>query len=171
MVSIVVWVVVVIWFFRGARAAGRNGLGWALVGTAAYGVPTLIWEAILRFKIVPTLLEASRTDGLVVQVVFLGLLGIALGIVSAVVVFRMSLSPAIRAQRSAVQWTPETPTARVEAGFCPGCGAESSGAGPCPACGEEWDPEDSTCAPCAVCEQMVPVSATFCPYCRYERAS
>lgn len=92
MIQIIVAVIVAIWFFCAARQTERSGLGWMFIGLAAFLLPSVPWALILRFAILPALLEADMSDGAAIaSALFLGLIGVGLGLGCAFFVRRRYL--------------------------------------------------------------------------------
>lgn len=99
MIQIVAAIVVSIWFFRSARARGKRGVRWALLGVIALLAPSVPWGIFARLVIFPALIpELIRADvGAVGAAAFglaIGAVGVALGLGLVYWIHRRHLRPA-----------------------------------------------------------------------------
>jgi len=137
MVQIIVAIIVAIWFFCAAREVGRSGIGWMFAGLAAFLLPSLPWALIVRFAIMPALLDSDMSHGTAVMTgLLIGLVGIGLGLGCAFFVRSrfLATSPVHTGKRlSAAQ-----NVAHAAQRQCPHCKAnleEMEVTGSCPCCG------------------------------------
>ena len=92
MIQIIVAIIVAIWFFCAARQAERSGIGWMFIGLAAFLLPSVPWALILRFAILPAVVESDVGDVAAFTGGFLlGLVGVGLGLGCAFFVRRRYL--------------------------------------------------------------------------------
>jgi hypothetical protein len=81
MLQIIVAIVVAVWFYKSARAVGKNGFGWAVIGIVAMTIPSLAWGFFVRAAILPTLIRSQISDaGAIMSGLAIGLVGIGLGL-------------------------------------------------------------------------------------------
>jgi hypothetical protein len=84
MIQLIAAVIVAVWFYRSARAVGRNGAAWAVGGGVASFVPSVIWGLFVRVAFLPALYgSVPGSATLFVVSLLIGLVGIALGLALA----------------------------------------------------------------------------------------
>ncbi|MEQ6342914.1 MAG: hypothetical protein M3A44_15040 [Gammaproteobacteria bacterium] len=89
----IIAIIVAVWFFRSARAVGKNGISWAIAGVLAFLAPSLPWLLFIR-SIIPRLAESDLGDTPDWLVGFaLGLVGIGLGLLAAFWLYKAKLRP------------------------------------------------------------------------------
>ncbi len=76
-----------VWFFRSARAVGKSGIVWAIIGVLVFLAPSIPWWAFVRVVIFPALISSDIFDGNgAIFGLLLGLTGIGLGLVLVFIV-------------------------------------------------------------------------------------
>jgi hypothetical protein len=85
---------VAVWFFRAARAVGKSGPGWAVLGFGAVIAPSFPWLIFARLTIIPALIRSDLEGfslGIIAFVV--GAIGVLFGLAFAYWLHRTKLRP------------------------------------------------------------------------------
>lgn len=93
MVGILVALGLSIWFFRTAQSVGKHPWAWAAIALISYQIPVFLWGFVLR-AVVPSLsIRVSSVAGAAALGLAVGLSAVAVGGLSAVLVYRHLLLP------------------------------------------------------------------------------
>ena len=95
MLQIIIAIVIGVWFYRSARAAGKNGAAWAAGGVFAFLAPSIPWALFARAVILPALYSSNTGGaGAIAVALFVSVVGILLGLALVFWMHKKKLRPA-----------------------------------------------------------------------------
>lgn len=95
MLQIIIAIVIGIWFYRSARAVGKNAAAWAAGGVLAFLAPSIPWGLFARVAILPALYRSGTGDaGAIAVALFISVFGILLGLALVFWMHKKKLRPA-----------------------------------------------------------------------------